>query len=532
MVAGEVDQFLSLRNHDAALRRADDSDAAATPELEQPFVPEQVQRAQHCVLVHAKDRCEVLGQRQPFSWAGFAIGYRTPDLRCNLVVQWDRSRPVNVDIQHGTSDSRTMLEATQQPERGTLTRDAVADGWSPSVPAALAHEVRALFREARRRRIRRRLVGLVVVLLAAILAAGSAVTWLHRGLHEQPPGGQGAAAAPTDQGPASVVWVDDGSRLHIGEIGAEGGLSERVIGEVNAASEPLVAAGRRVYWVDPAGTFVPSLGHWSQVVQVLNLDTRRITLAGAGQTVFLSADHRSLLTSQWPTSLTESPVAGGQPRVFNLPRGWYLPGGDGLADPLSGQGVDTANGILVQSKESPGIGPRRIALWSPRTGAIEVIGRARAVIDAYTPPGALYSMLAWLPAGCAPPGSCLVKITDTASLAVTTVHSQTRGGFAFGGAFSPDGRSLAVFANTQSGRSTRLALIDLATGELRIARMRAMPLGLDYGWARWLPGGTRLIAGTLTGYVIDAATLSARPLHARNQSSTAAINYTAVVISR
>ena len=138
--------------------------------------------------------------------------------------------------------------------------------------------------------------------------------------------------------------------------------------------------------------------------------------------------------SQTPTSLAEMPVTGGRPRVFNLPSGWYLPGGDGVADPVAGQGLDAANGILVQSKESPGVNARRIAVWNPRTGTVEVIGRARAVIDAYTPPGARLSLLAWLPAGCLLSGGCLMKITDTANGAVTTVRSPSAGGFAVGGA--------------------------------------------------------------------------------------------------
>ncbi|MGN6793469.1 MAG: hypothetical protein ACTHJW_13885 [Streptosporangiaceae bacterium] len=424
-----------------------------------------------------------------------------------------------------------MLDTEQGPDPGALARDTGAGRVAPSVPTALAREVRALFREARRRRQRRRLAGVVAVLLAGILVSAAALTWLHRAPGQHGSRGEGAGAAPADHAKAAAVWVDDSSRLRLGMIGADGRLSQRVVGEANAAAEPLVAFGRRVYWVDPAGMFVPSLGHWSQVVRMLNLSTRRVTVAGPGQTVFLSADRRSLLMSQWPASLTETPVAGGPPHILNLPRGWYLPGGNGLADLLAGQALDTANGILVQSRESPGVGVRRIALWDPQTGRVDVIGRAQAVIDAYTPPGARYSLLAWLPAGCASPGSCLVKITDTASDAVTTVHSPTRGGFAIGGAFSPDGRSLAVFVNAPSRRSTKLALIDVATGGLRVTHMPALQLGVDYGWARWLPDGARLIAGTLTGYLVDTATLSARPLLPRKGSGSSGINYTAVVIS-
>jgi hypothetical protein len=403
-------------------------------------------------------------------------------------------------------------------------------GQAPDV-AALAGEALALFQEARRRRRRRWLTGVAVILLAGIAGAASALTLMQQGSGRQAAGGRQTGAAAAGQARAAAVWVDGNARLHLGVIGADGLLNQRIVGEANAASEPLVAVGRRVYWVDPAGTYVPSLGRWSQVVRMLNLGTGRVRLAGAGQTVFLSADRRYLLMSQWPDSLTETPVDGGRPRLLRLPPGWYLPGGDGLADPLAGQGLDTANGILVQSKESPGVGVRRIAVWNPRTGRIEVIGRARAVIDAYTPPGAHYSLLAWLAAGCAAPGRCPLKITDTASGAVTTVHSPTQGGFAIGGAFSPDGRSLAVFVNSPSGRSTRLALVDPATGGLRLAHMPQIPLGLDYGWARWLPAGGRLIAGALAGgYLVDAATLNARPLHTRNGSGPNGINYTAVVI--
>src|SRR4029077_5050717 len=78
---------------------------------------------------------------------------------------------------------------------------------------------------------------------------------------------------------------------------------------------------------------------------------------------------------------------------------WYLPGGDGLADVLSGAGLATANGILVQAKQSPDPGGMVIGLWNPAGQRVAVIGRARTVIGAYTPPGAGYTLLAWLPAG-------------------------------------------------------------------------------------------------------------------------------------
>jgi hypothetical protein len=118
---------------------------------------------------------------------------------------------------------------------------------------------------------------------------------------------------------------------------------------------------------------------------------------------------------------------------------------------------------------------------------VAVIGRELAVIGAYTPPGARYSLLAWLPAACPFPDNCLITITDTATLATRTVRSPLPGGFAVGGAFSPDGRQLAVFPQTAPRHaapgSARLAIISLATAAylwLATALQRVQVL------ARWL----------------------------------------------
>ena len=404
----------------------------------------------------------------------------------------------------------------------------------PADPGA----VQVLFKEARRRRRRRRLAGVAAVMLAASAAAALAVTMTHR-----TPGpdyartGRPAAvsaslpsviAVSPDSSSVAAVWVDN-ANLDVGYLQASGSVIQRTVTEVNADTLPLVQADGRVYWVDPAGTFVPALDHWSQVVRYLDVATGAIGTAGAGQTVFLSADGRDLFMSQTATTLTETPVTGGPARSLTLPRGWYLPGGDGLPDLLSGAGLATADGIVVQSQTSPDAGGLILGLWNPGHGRVTVIGLARAVIDAYTPPGAGYSLLAWLPAGCRPTEGCPLTITNTATMAARTVRSPLPGGFAMGGAFSPAGSSgarLAVFLNGDSG--ARLALVDPATGAMRIAPRLSLPLGVDVAWARWLPDGTQLIAGAATGssYLVDAATLSASPL----VGSAADINYTTAIV--
>ena len=178
---------------------------------------------------------------------------------------------------------------------------------APADPGA----AQALFHEAHQRRRRRRRAATT----AAVLTAAAAVLFAVLGTGGPPGRGSGraepspAGAAPVTTSRVTAVWYD-GVHLRVGSIQPGGGVTQRVAAEVNADTLPLVRAGGRVYWVDQAGTFVPALGHWSEVVQYLDVSTGRIGTAGPGQTVFPSADGRDLFMAQTATSLTETPVAG------------------------------------------------------------------------------------------------------------------------------------------------------------------------------------------------------------------------------
>ena len=88
-----------------------------------------------------------------------------------------------------------------------------------------------------------------------------------------------------------------------------------------------------------------------------------------------------------------------------------------------------------------------------------------------------------------------------------------------------------MFLNADSSNMARLAIVDLATGAVRIAPRLSLPLGMDIAWARWLPGGAHLIAGAATGttYLVDTATLSARPLVVA-PGPGADVNYTTAIV--
>jgi hypothetical protein len=123
------------------------------------------------------------------------------------------------------------------------------------------------------------------------------------------------------------------------------------------------------------------------------------------------------------------------------------------------------------------------------------------------------------------------------------VRSPLGFGFDFGGAFSADGRQLAVFAKSNSGFSdpaTQLALVAVSSGSLRLVPGAKIAIGEPVAWAQWLPDPDKLIAGGLSGengdghwqdnhFVVDSLTLASAPFSLiadRDQD----VNYSAVVL--
>jgi hypothetical protein len=376
----------------------------------------------------------------------------------------------------------------------------------PGPGASSAAEAEALFAEAHRRRRRRRLAGGVACLLLAGSAAAGLIT-ARPGDGARTHHGHPGAPAPRAPGvtlpPARVAWVDDSGQLHIGDL-ATG--TQRVVATVDASpADPMIVAGGRLYWAGVNQDAAP--------VREYDIATGRIGYLARGNSVFASADGRHLYIVQTGTRLIELPADGiGAARQLALPAGWHMSG-------LLGN-WSAAGGIVVYSSASDASSTSAVAVWNPATGAVKIIGRGLDVIDAYTPPGARYSLLAWTPAGCTQ--NCPVGITNTSTLASLTVRSPNRHGFTYGGlftsgAFSPDGTHLAVFLNTTNPQDpsrepvSELAIVNTRTGALQLVRATRLGTYEDAGWARWLPGGHRLIVGAEVGsYAVDAETLSVR----------------------
>ena len=386
-----------------------------------------------------------------------------------------------------------MLDMGQGRARGSQASEAAPADVSPAAPATLASEVRALFREARNRRRRRRLTGLAALLLAGILAASAALTWVHHGLGQHAVGG---ARAPRIGGPVRrgcrggrrrppAHWRDRPGWSAQPARGWRGQRGERASRRGGAAGV-LGRSGRRLRAV--AGALVAGR-------HGLNLATRQVAVAGAGQTIFLSADRHYLLMSQTPTSLAEMPVAGGRPRVFNLPSGLVPPrrrwprGSGGRSGPGYGERHPRpVQGVAGRECATDrGLEPADRSGRSHRPGARgdRCLHAARRALQ----PARVASRRLPLP------GGCMLNLTDTASGAVTTVRSPSAGGFAVGGAFSPDGSRLAVFVNGPSGaRRGSPSSIRRPAGFALPARPCCRSASITAG-----PAGSRMAARLLAG---------------------------------
>jgi len=387
-----------------------------------------------------------------------------------------------------------MTEAGQRKASPAVTDPDVADGFEA--------RIRALFKEAHRRRRRRRMAfALISPVLAIAVVLGLTTGWPRDRVPSARHGStrQAGTGAPGFTLPAATVaWVDYGGQLHVGNVAT---LTQRVVATVPALAgiSSLVQVGGQLY----AGG--------SSVITQVDIATRAVRRVVPGTAIFASADRRELYVVQADTSLLELPAGGsGEARRLTVPSGWY-------ADPPD-QAV--AGGVVVVSRPGgPGARPQNLAVWNPGRGGVRIIGRGRGaeVMAAYTPPGARYSLLAWQPAGCLS-GDCPIEITNTATMATVTVRSPLRHGFTtFRAAFSPDGSRLAVFARTGSldplrDNGSELGLADTRTGAVRLVGGASLDTPEDAGWVLWLPGGTRLLAGALNySYAVDAATYAARP---------------------
>ena len=503
MPFGELDQIADLADDRASLRGPGDRDAAAAPELEQAFIAQHVQGAEHRVLVHAEHGGQVSGLRQPLTWPRLALGNGPADLRGYLIMQGQRASAIEIDFQHGTSHSSSMIGAEQDTTRSS-------DMGAPALRAR-GTEVEVLFAQARRRRRHRRLVVVVVSLgLAGALAVGVAAgdgghgTGVRDGNRGRP--AARATSAKLALPAARLAWVDGSGSLIVGDPAT----GEQHVGPAVDASTsgPLVSASGQLYWADASRDGTP--------IRDYDLATGKIRYLPRGEAVFTSADRRRLYIARNSSTLLDLPANGsGHAVVRRSPAGWYMPSiSPGWAATVA------AGGIIVSSSNDQDYVPptATVGLWNPATGQVRSLGIGIGVFGVYTAPVARYSLVAWAPPSRAVAQDDSLRITNTSTGATVLVRSPLHHGFVAAGApaFSPGGTQMAVFVRMarlgSSDEMSELAIVDTRTGAVRLVPGADLDTTEDAFWAMWLPGSQRILAGAVGfAYAVDGRTLAATP---------------------
>jgi hypothetical protein len=377
------------------------------------------------------------------------------------------------------------------------------------------------------------MVAALVAVAVGTVAAGVALEGGGHRQHPTPkttPGSEPSLSAVARLGsPPLVAWVDYQQRVHIGSLRTH---RQRVVNSAGgSATTPLVASGNTLFWV-------------SGNVMAYDTATGRVRIfANGGLQVFNAVGSTDVYVQSG--DLARYRLDGRLVERFTFPRGWFLADAELSGDP----GPALANGeILVQSQttfqaETAGAKPTTLAVWNPATGSVRPLGEVWKVVATYTGSHDAKSLVAWLPASCLTSERCLLQLTDPATGSTREVRSPLGFGFDFGGAFSADGHQLAAFAESNSGDvnpQTMLALVDVATGSVRLVPGATISIGESLAWARWLSGSGQLLVGGLSGkngsgswpanqFLVDTATVRSTPLRFLADANEN-VNYSVVVL--
>jgi hypothetical protein len=181
--ASELEEFANLFNHGSIVDGPSHRYSSSPPKVQETFIPQDAQRPQHRVGIHAEDCCQVFCWWQAFTRLCLARGDSAANVAGYLIVKSDALEAVDLDIQHSARHSSTMPS--------TATTDN-----SPASAEVLIPEAR----DRQRRRYRR---SAIVVFLAVLLVGGFAVLLIavtsegNETSHVAPRAPTSAAAVPT-----------------------------------------------------------------------------------------------------------------------------------------------------------------------------------------------------------------------------------------------------------------------------------------------------------------------------------------------
>jgi hypothetical protein len=367
---------------------------------------------------------------------------------------------------------------------------------------ALLRVPEAIIPEARRRGRRRRAfwvlaafaaAGALVAVTVVILPGARAILRASRS-----PLTPGARSVPAHAPAVVVAWGDYAGVLHLGDVATRRQLQIAAFPVAESSAGPVVFDRGRLFWVDA-----------NDRIRSVEIATGKASVVVRGTAVMATPNGARLYVDQGTTDFLElSPRTMRVTRRVALPAGW-------TANPWVARPV--AGGLVLMHT---GAGPIVLGIWRPGRKVRPLGAATDTALDIYTPPNGRYSLVAWIPT-CANHNAglgsgCPLAITNTATGRTVTVRSPTRYGFTRG-AFSPDGTQLATYVNTDnpsdsySTPRSELALVDTATGALRLDPEVNLITTEDAAWTRWLPPGRQLLTGAITAtYLVNARSLATR----------------------
>jgi hypothetical protein len=364
----------------------------------------------------------------------------------------------------------------------------VLPGWLPDAGT----EPEALIREARRRQ-RRRWLAAGMAMVTVIAGAAAVIAGSGAGSRPRPPGSPTAAPSPLPTKPARMTGQP---------LPRDAGLW-------------LLLGGHRPAWLSvPTGRTepirgLPQRGNGYQLIRIAGGWAAQPFPAFACDNcapgplpVYYVADGSRVASRIGAADLTAPAATPGALWLVSYRRGADMSTAAGNAQEVSVTGATlgprlrlpagyvidqgTRTGLLLV-QELAGSGPVRYELWDPGTrrvtrSFVNLIAASRAEI-------------AWMP-GCTT--SCRVHVLDLRSGRAEEISLPERSQAWIGGAFSPDGRLLALQVTarvTADGRAaaTRLMVATVASG--RITAVPGTTVGSRNGVAfGWQAGSHRLIA--------------------------------------
>ncbi len=367
-------------------------------------------------------------------------------------------------------------------------------------------DAEALFKEARRR-ARIRLLKICLIGFAAAVLISTVLVWTVRSTPSTPSTSRGVPRAPVNTRAtkmADLVWAGSSSRA----VGSSSNATQLMLGD--AVSRTVRRIGRPIMWCGDCAIVRSGNSLFTgEADGIYRLDPPqyRATKIANGQFVFPAAvPDRLFVASGSPVEPQGDNVDLITTTGKNLGGPWRAPDGYSITSPPRA----TTEGIVVQkviAPISPSAPPRlsappTLAIWNPRTGSIgHVLDLGASLIDTTTADG--HSSVAWLRelrGHCfSPGGDCQLVLTDLTTGLDRLIAPPGGLKFIDGGAFSPDGKTLAAFtlANHENWNNDtmQLALIDVGTGQVSPVGKSTGQFGEPKGFATWSPSGQWIFFG-------------------------------------